>query len=362
MTQPKNLSRPRPAWSMSNIGGGIVFSSFALVWCGFVGVFDGFLVWNALRQVRVISYATTTGTITQSLLKVERGSESDSYRPDVHYRYEVNGRTFEGSRIRYDSVGMGESHALATVSRYVWGQAVTVRYNPAAPDDAVLERGFEPANLLLVLFLMPFNAVALGFIAGTCAWLRSMRLGRPVLGVFFRDDGLGQRIRIYHSSPAIGALVAGGGAGFLSTFAHMLLSMLLPFEVALSLAWIATIGAIAFGWWYARKKYIEIRRDTLRGRIELRTADGLSYFIAQEELQPLQYSRRTTKDSDGETVERFPLSLPFFDPASQQERSLALPEQTTEDEAKHFVTWLNGVLGVDKVQQKQPGDGELNLV
>jgi hypothetical protein len=223
---------------------------------------------------------------------------------------------------------------------------VTVHYNSAAPQEAVLEIGLALTNLAVVLFLTPFNAVAFLFVAGVFVWIRSKQLGRPVLGVFVRDDVLGQTIRIYDTSPALVALAAWGGMGFLSIFGYLLLSMLLPMEVALAIGWVATIGAAVFGWRYARKKYTEIHRDALRSRIELRAPNGLSYSVTQEDLRPAQYSLRVGKTSDGDRVEKFPLSLPFFDPASQQERSLQLPEQGTEGDARKFAVWLNGVLAI----------------
>ena len=223
-----------------------------------------------------------------------------------------------------------------------------MHYNFVAPQDAVLERGLDTANLAALLFLTPFNAVAALFVGALLAWIRSKQLKRPVLGISVREDGLGQTIRLYHSSPTLVAIAAAGGTGFVSIFGYLLLAILLPFLAALALAWIATISAAAFGWWSARKKYTEIRRDALRSRIELRSPDGLSYSVAQDDLRPVQYSLRTAKDSDGDEAQRFLLTLPFFDPASQQERSLPLPEQTTETEAKQFATWLNGALGATK--------------
>jgi hypothetical protein len=234
------------------------------------------------------------------------------------------------------------------VDGYSPGKAVTVHYNTAAPQNAVLELGLDVTNLAALLFLAPFNAVAFGFVAGVFVWLRSQQLGRPMLGVFFRSDVLGQTIRFYEVSPAMVALAAGGGMGFVSVFAYLLLTIFLPIQAALALGWIATIAAAVFGWRYARRKYTEIRRDTLRSRIELRSPDGLSYSVGQDDVQPVTYSVRVTKDSDGDRVERFPLNLPFFDPASQLDRSLPLPEQTTETEAEQFATWLNGVLCVAK--------------
>jgi hypothetical protein len=243
-------------------------------------------------------------------------------------------------------MSFGQAHSQAVVDRYPPGRAVTVHYHPAAPDRAVLEVGLDTAGLLGLLFLTPFNSVAFLFAGGALGWIRSRQLGRPVLGISVRNDGLGQTIRIYDVSPVMVALAVWGGVGFVSIFGYLLLTSLLSFEAALALGWIATLGAAVFAWWRARRKYTEIRRDLLHGRIEFRTPDGLSYSVVTEDLQPLQYSLRTSKDSDGGRVEKYPLGLPFFDPASQVSRTLPLPEQATEAAAQRFAEWLNGVLGV----------------
>ena len=335
---------------MRDIGGILFLGLFGLLWCSFVFFFDGLLARDAIRQIRASSYATTPGAIKHAVIKVDRDSDGSSYSPDVEYQYEVNGRPYLGKRVRYDSAGLGswgEKHVQAIVNKYSAEKNVTVHYDAANPEEAVLELGLDPANLAVLLFLVPFNAVGLGFVAGVFVWIRSLQLRRPILGVYFRNDVLGQTIRLYEISPALVALGAGGGMGFVSVFGFLLLSMLIPIPVAIGIGWIATIAAAVFAYRYARGKYTEIRRDTLRSRIELRALDGLRYSIAQEDLQPVTYSLRVKKDSDGDRVERFPLTLPFFDPASNCHHSLPLPEQTSESDAEQFVKWLNGVLEIE---------------
>jgi hypothetical protein len=93
---------------MRDISGGIFLGVFGLFWCSFVFFVDGMLGWNAVQQIRASSFATTTGTITQSKLKVDHDGDGTSYSPEVHYRYEVNGQPFEGKRIRYDAASLGK--------------------------------------------------------------------------------------------------------------------------------------------------------------------------------------------------------------------------------------------------------------
>ena len=85
---------------MRDTGGGIFLGIFGLFWCSLVFLIDGVLTWNAVRQVGASSFATTSGTVTHSKLKVEHDSEGSSYHAEVRYRYQVQGQPFEGKRVR----------------------------------------------------------------------------------------------------------------------------------------------------------------------------------------------------------------------------------------------------------------------
>ena len=69
-----------------NIGGGIFLGFFGLFWCSFVFFADGVLAWQVVRQVQASSYATASGTITHSQLKVSHDGDGTSYSPEVCYR------------------------------------------------------------------------------------------------------------------------------------------------------------------------------------------------------------------------------------------------------------------------------------
>src|SRR5437868_2422728 len=63
------------------------------------------------------------------------------YRPVVSYRYEAEGRRYEGNRIT-QSPGLNRGvpdFAEQVARRYAAGNEVDVRYNPARPSESVLE-------------------------------------------------------------------------------------------------------------------------------------------------------------------------------------------------------------------------------
>ena len=103
-----------------------------------------------------ISIATTTG-ITESQRERER-----RYYPSVTYQWSVDGRVYTGSRYRLsDTYEKFKTRAAAVVaaSRFKTGAPVRVYYDPAHPDQAVLETAVSagvhvPLWLGLLIFVM----------------------------------------------------------------------------------------------------------------------------------------------------------------------------------------------------------------
>lgn len=103
---------------------------------------------------RTKSWPVTDGTIESSQLESymststsgsgssRRTSTTEMFRPQIRYRYQVDGREFSGTRVwavDYSSSGRGEMQAV--VDRYPVGQAAQVHYDPEKPENAVLETG-----------------------------------------------------------------------------------------------------------------------------------------------------------------------------------------------------------------------------
>jgi hypothetical protein len=75
--------------------------------------------------------------------KWDRHGSKFTYRPmaDIRYRYSVDGREYEGSRLGYRTIELHtEQHAAADCARYPEGKQLKVYYNPENPADSVLER------------------------------------------------------------------------------------------------------------------------------------------------------------------------------------------------------------------------------
>lgn len=87
-----------------------------------------------------------------------------SYFPQVRYRYTVAGQTYEGGRINIGAqVGSSKRDAERILAPYPPGSTVEVFYDPAAPENAVLERGINKTPVYAGLAMLAL-AVVLGMV------------------------------------------------------------------------------------------------------------------------------------------------------------------------------------------------------
>lgn len=109
----------------------------------------------------------------------ERHFENDlMYRPMIRYRYGAPGGIFVGDKLATTGrLYPKEAAALRTLARYPVGGTVMVRYNPADPAEAVLERGVSGGIWFIIFGLFCWVAPVL---AGLAAGL-SMRFIAAVL-------------------------------------------------------------------------------------------------------------------------------------------------------------------------------------
>ena len=106
----------------------------------------GYGLYAYLRAPEAASWVTTEGRI--SAARVVERSERDSdgrpqtvYAPELLYEYRVGERTYVGRRIGHIPVAVSwRSYAEGIVARYSVDRPVLVYYDPAAPQEAVLER------------------------------------------------------------------------------------------------------------------------------------------------------------------------------------------------------------------------------
>lgn len=120
----------------------------------------GFGVWLGREGRRAASWPTTDGEVAYSEAvetprwSGERKLERRDERPDVRYRYSVEGRHYTGKGISM-STGLvpywEDVLARRIVERYPVGSKVTVHYDPSDPRVAVLEPGASIESWLALL-------------------------------------------------------------------------------------------------------------------------------------------------------------------------------------------------------------------
>jgi hypothetical protein len=123
----------------------------------------GFL--NARTAVLSKSWPSVPGVIQTSTVS-HQVSYTDgvehSYSPVLSYDFQLNGRSYSGTRIASvspSSSSTGESGCLEILQPYPAGSSVMVYYNPRDPSECLLVPGLHLSNLALPLvgiFVMAF--------------------------------------------------------------------------------------------------------------------------------------------------------------------------------------------------------------
>jgi hypothetical protein len=109
---------------------------------------------NRRRAQASAGWPMVLGRVSESRVLASSDSEGGTtYEPRVGYAYDVGGRPFENARLAFGgTVGDGNpTGAQRVVARYPVGAIVHVYYNPANPQDAVLERRSGVTGFYFVL-------------------------------------------------------------------------------------------------------------------------------------------------------------------------------------------------------------------
>jgi len=128
----------------------------------FAVVGSGFSIWSIVNLISALSsrrWPSTSGVVVVSDL--QRSWDSDGtieYRPELSYRYTVQGSEFVASRARFgDRLSINWSGpAVRIVTKYPVGKVVSVRYNPDDPGEAVLEPGLNALIFVGIAFGLVF--------------------------------------------------------------------------------------------------------------------------------------------------------------------------------------------------------------
>lgn len=137
-----------------------------ILFIGAGGVMGFFGVRQFMRAQASEAWPTVTGVITIAELGKQMGNERDestTYSADISYDYLVNDRSYVNGAVSFDGVTSSDpATARRILKRYPVGKQVTVYYNPAAPQEAVLEPGLRSGSWFLPLFGVLFVGIGIG--------------------------------------------------------------------------------------------------------------------------------------------------------------------------------------------------------
>ena len=105
---------------------------------------------NPLQAYASTSWPVAQGKIEQSVVKASYSSAGsrtfrpETYKAEVDYRYTVAAVSFVGHRVAFGDYGSSDpTDAEEVVSRYPTGSNIEVRYDPASPEESVLDPGIK---------------------------------------------------------------------------------------------------------------------------------------------------------------------------------------------------------------------------
>ena len=155
----------------SGIGGTIVLAIFGMFWCSLVGAFDFIAIRGLVLQLASAHYVPTPAHIIKSDVVSHRGSKGGTtYGTVFDYTYTVNGAILRGNRYTFNiSSSSDRNWANDAVAAFPVGSDRVCYYDPANPTRAVLAPGVHGSDLVILMFLTPFNIIAF-FLASLPIW------------------------------------------------------------------------------------------------------------------------------------------------------------------------------------------------
>lgn len=123
-----------------------------LMGCGFVG-FGLLGLYHLPGRIKLANDSWQWPTKTGKIVSSQIVSAGRSSHVEVHYRYKVGCRYYDGSAITWlPKLRLGRT----ILKTYKSGHAVKVYYNPANPQMAVLEPGYTVFGVIAACAILAF--------------------------------------------------------------------------------------------------------------------------------------------------------------------------------------------------------------
>ena len=188
---------------------------YAIGYClfcwAFVSFFDFRFGGDFCHQLHSRGFSSTPGTITHSEVTESHGRGGTTFGVDIRYHYEVGGNSYEGDRFRYGAgSSTGSGWAENAVHQHPVGSSTPVYYDPKNPGDSLLSTGVDGLNVMMIIFLTPFNVVLICMPIMGISRLR-IKFFLPVAGgVKIVRHGAVTRVRLQKFTPLVTALATTG--------------------------------------------------------------------------------------------------------------------------------------------------------
>ncbi|MBX3166455.1 MAG: DUF3592 domain-containing protein [Candidatus Eremiobacteraeota bacterium] len=304
---------------------------FGLLWLLGVAAFDWMAFSGVYQQARAGHYTAAQAIVLDSRVVEKQGDDSTSYQPYLKYRFEAGGKIYTGDRYRYGLPGNGRRAAQAMVKAHPIGSTLEVYYAPEDPNQSVVDNQLGGRDAFIIMFLMPFNAIGLGFLIGPLMLQRAGPGGIPVV-----REGMGWRARLKYTHPLAAAVTSLGCLSFLAIFVIGISSSMNPSLETMRLAWMAV--AFMSGW-----AAFQAAQNNRLGAGDLRIEPGrVEYFSGSQresrpisEIESVEIKRHEKRDSDGDVTYRYEVELRLHSGEKHP-----IHEWAGEPPARAFADWL----------------------
>lgn len=228
---------------------------FSCIWLTVTTLATTLMIRGILGQSDAASrFIPVPATITASDIKEHDGEDSTTYSNKVTYTYTHHNQTFTSDRIAHDTMSGSYKSAKSWARAHPAGSSITAYIDPASPSSAVLRTSVGRSSWMMMLFLLPFQSVAIGCLAMLGSVLRDAisppHLRHPMHGLIVRDEPHQVTFRLETVAAFSSAVATTGLLAFISIFiVAFSTGMSPPPIVAISTA-AACVGlGIAMGLW-----------------------------------------------------------------------------------------------------------------
>ncbi len=127
---------------------------------------------NVMLGRRSQNWPTAPGTVEYTGMETyqstdEDGSTSTTYDATIQYSYTVGGQAYQGNRRTFTNVRTGSRRRVEQIlARYPQGSAVSVYYDPANPQESVLETGVNTFAYVVMVIAGILVLVAIAGLLG----------------------------------------------------------------------------------------------------------------------------------------------------------------------------------------------------